>query len=62
TELAELTGLPLAAVQAFQEQLKAGNPASLMQYVEEELLAGIPLEAEDRRVFEELAGQLFSQQ
>ena len=61
TELADFTGLPLAAVQAFQEQLKASSPASLMQYIEEELLAGIPLRAEDRRIIEELAEQLFSQ-
>ena len=60
-ELADFTGLPLAAVQAFQKQLKVGNPASLMQYIEEELLAGIPLQAEDRRIIEELAEQLFSQ-
>ena len=40
---------------------ESGTPASLMQYIEEELLAGIPLQAEDRRTMEELAEQLFSQ-
>jgi len=60
-ELADFTGLALETIQAFQEQLKSGSPATLMQYIEEELLAGISLEAEDRRIMEELAGQLFSQ-
>jgi len=60
-ELAELTGLAVETIQAFQEQLKSGSPATLMQYIEEELLAGISLEAEERRIMEELAGQLFSQ-
>ena len=60
-ELAELTGLPLETVQAFQEQLKSGSPATLMQYIEEELLAGIPLEAEGQQTMEGLAKRLFSQ-
>ncbi|NBC06358.1 MAG: hypothetical protein GVY26_04100 [Bacteroidetes bacterium] len=59
-ELADFTGLPLDNVQGFRRQLRIGNPASLMRFIEEELLAGMLPEAENRRIMEELAEQLYS--
>jgi hypothetical protein len=59
-DLADFTGLPQETVQDFIDITAKGDKDKLLKYVQEELLADIPLNAEETEKLQELVEKLLA--
>jgi hypothetical protein len=57
-ELSDFTGLPFETVQAFSAKANTGDPKLLLDYLQKELLAEVPLQEEEKEQLEDLVASL----